>query len=93
MFSSRTTEHLLVSNDEPSLLPSSSQIFALQLSSSIYQTLNPSSSDASSFIIDLESVKHSLDTLLDRRLLKAHQSTEVVTQDYMPHGCLFEAKV
>ena len=43
----------------------------------------------SSFTIDLDSVKSSIDTLLLHRLPKARQRTNVVTPDYVPRGRLF----
>ena len=53
----------------------------------------PHSSDfgchTSSFTIDHESVQSSIRLLLDHRLSKARQRTNVVTPDYVPRGRLF----
>ena len=43
----------------------------------------------SSFTIDHESVQSSIRLLLDHRLPKARQRTNVVTPDYVPRGRLF----
>ena len=53
----------------------------------------PHSSDfgchTSSFTLDPESVQSSVRILLDHRLPRAHQRTNVVTPDYVPRGRLF----
>ena len=43
----------------------------------------------SSFTIDHESVQSAIRLLLDHRLPKARQRTNVVTPDYVPRGRLF----